>query len=136
VHTTVSMTRILVMTLNGLIFSVYYRVYTEDGAIPTKHPISSNNMYLGCIVAELVAPPHTASSIMRYISKIEEIDHSPKSKLFSNLSSKSPISDGIISILTSGCAGSMPEDPMAFLCSKSKFTKKLRVTYTGQSILN
>jgi hypothetical protein len=136
VHTTVSMTRILVMTLNDLIFSVYYRVYTEDGAIPTKHPTYSDDMYLGRIMAELVAPPHTATSIMRYISKIEEIDHSPKSKLFSDISSKSPMSDGIISILTSGCPGSMPENPMAFLRSKSKFTKKLEVITTGQLILN
>ena len=52
---------------------------------------------------------------MRCISKIEELDNTWQTQLFASISNKSLISEGHISILTSGFPGSTLEDPMAFV---------------------
>jgi hypothetical protein len=116
---------------------VYYQVYKKRGAIPSKHPVDSSDPYVGRINVDRIPPPHTAASISWCISKLEELDHSKQSQLFTSLSSESPIGEGHISILTSGCPGSMPEDLMAFVelpipvaspTAYSSFTKRMQVT--------
>jgi hypothetical protein len=94
--------------------------------VKSKQPADSNDPYVGCINVDSIPPPHAAASIMRCISKIEELDNTWQSQLFTNISSESPISEGHVSILTSDRPGSTPEDPMAFVELPSP-AKQLRV---------
>jgi len=96
---------------------VYYRVYNNHGAVLSKQPADPNDPSVGRIRADSVPPPHTAASIMRCISKTEELDNSEHSRLFLSVSSESPIGEGHISILASNRLGSTPDDPMAFVDS-------------------
>jgi len=94
---------------------LYYRVYQQYGAVPSRQPADSSDPYVGRISVDSVPPPHTAVSIMRCISKTEELANSKKLQLFINISSDSPIGDGHVSILASDCPGCTPEDPMVFV---------------------
>lgn len=90
-------------------------MYKQYGAVLSRQPADSSDPYVGRISVDSVPPPHTAVSIMRCISKTEELANSKKSQLFINISSDSPIGDGHVSILASDCPGCTPEDPMAFV---------------------
>jgi hypothetical protein len=96
---------------------VYYQIYKKHGAVTSKQPASSDDAYIGRISVDAVPPPHTATSIMRCISKIETLEMSAQSQLFTSISSKSPIGEGHVSILTSDPSrpGCTAEDPMAFV---------------------
>ena len=94
---------------------VYYRVYRNYGAVRSQHPAGSNDPSVGRINVDSVPPPHTATSVMRCISKAEKLDNSKQSQLFTSISSTSPIGEGHFSILTGDRPGSIPEDPMAFV---------------------
>jgi hypothetical protein len=107
---------------------VYYQVYKKRGAVPSKQPADPSDSYVGRISVDSVPPPHTAKSIIRCISKVEEIENSMQSQLFINISSESPIDEGYISILTSDRPGSTPEDPLAFVEPYPPFTNPMRVT--------
>jgi len=94
---------------------VYYQIHKQKrGAVLSKRPADSNDSYVGRISVDFIPPPHTAASIMRYISNIEELDGTRESQLFTSISGKSPI-EGHVSILTIDRPGSTPEDPMAFV---------------------
>jgi hypothetical protein len=94
---------------------VYYRLYSRDTAIPSKHPIFSNDRYIGRIDAIHVPPPHNAESIKRCIAIHEDIDHRCI-LLFSVLSSDTPISDqDRVPILAGTGSGSTPQEPMALV---------------------
>jgi hypothetical protein len=109
---------------------LYYQVYKAHGAIPSKQPADSNDPFVGRISIDSIPPPHTAATILRCISKAEELPNSRKSQLFTSISSESPIGDAHVSMLTGDRPGSTPDDPMAFLVSK--FAGQIRVT--GQHI--
>jgi hypothetical protein len=95
---------------------LYYRVYTQDGAVQSKHPVYSNDASLGRINANWVAPPHTAASIKRHLSKEEQIADHTCTSLFNNISSPSALADGdIVLILTGTGPGSSPGDPLALV---------------------
>jgi len=121
---------------------LYYRVYKPRGAVRSKRPAGSNNPFVGRISVDSFTPPHTATSIMRCISKAEELDNSKQSQLFTSISSKSPIGDGQVSILTSDRPGSTSDDPMAFVelptpvavpIPYPTFTKQIRLTHADAS---
>jgi hypothetical protein len=94
---------------------VYYRVYKIRGAIKSRRPVDSSQPWVGHISVDSIPPPHTAASIMRCISKAEEIDMSEDSQLWNSPSSDSPMGDGHVSILASRRPGATPEDPIAFV---------------------
>ena len=96
---------------------MFYRIYKDDGAVLSKQAANPNDPSVGRISVNSVPPPHTAVSIMRCISKTEQLDSSKPSQLFVNISSESPIGEGRVSILTSNRPGSTLEDPMAFVQS-------------------
>jgi len=117
---------------------LYYRLYRNYAAVRSKQPADSNNPSVGRISVDSVAPPHTAASIIRCISKIEGLDNSKQLQLFTSISSTSPIGEGHVSILTSNSPGSTPEDPMAFVELQTPaaiptpyptFTKRMRVIH-------
>ena len=98
--------------------SVYYRVYTQDGAIPTVNPVYSDDPYLGRILAKCVAPPPEASSIRRCLSNVENISTDIQTNLFIATSSKSPMNDtDRVSILEHTGPGYTANEPVALVIS-------------------
>jgi hypothetical protein len=103
-------------SLKHQIPSVYYRVYAEDGAIPTSHPVYSDDPYLGRISAKLVTPPQTAINLRHCLSGAENIDEDIPTILFVSASSQTPMDDtDRVPILAYPGPGCMPDDPMALV---------------------
>jgi hypothetical protein len=95
---------------------VYYRVYTEDGAIPSKHPINLSDLSLGRINIDVINPPHTIDSIKRCVSKAEQLRTTSSSKLFKNMESETPMDTAKVSVLGGGDRlGLSEEDPMVYV---------------------
>jgi hypothetical protein len=103
---------------------VYYLVYTENGARPSKQSVKFHDPHLGRVWAKQVTPPHTVASLKRCICEVEEISQSAciRGKLFDTTSSESPLSDGPISILTGDGPGSTPEEPIALFLTALDLT--------------
>ena len=99
------------------LFTVYYRIYTEDGAIPSKHPINSSDLSLGRINIDIITPPHTINSIKWCIAKAEQLGFGgTDSKLFRNMGSETPMDTGKVSVLGGGDRlGLGEEDPMVYV---------------------
>jgi hypothetical protein len=89
----------------------------------SKQPASSSDPYVGRLSVNSIPPPHTATSIMRRISKVEMLEMSTRSQLFTSISSELPMGEEHVSILTSGCPGSTPEDPLAFVVESKWLTQ-------------
>lgn len=107
-------------SLDDKLFSVYYRVYTEDGAIPSTNQVYSDDPHLGRILAELVAPPHIAISLKHCLLSVENIDVNTPSNLFISASSHTPMDDaGRVSILAYPGPGCTPNEPMALVVKLS-----------------
>jgi hypothetical protein len=86
-------------------------VYTKNRAIPLADPIYSDDLYLGHISADTVAPPHIANSIKYCISSAENIDEIRASTLFVSILSETPIGDtGCVLILEYPGPGCTPND--------------------------
>jgi len=99
---------------------LYYRLYTEEIAIPSKRPAFLANLYLGRVRAKSIAPPQTVLLIKRCLCKIEDISNYPGSTLFLSGSSRSPMDDGTrVSIFTPGGPGSTPEEPVELIVKLS-----------------
>jgi len=96
---------------------LYYRIYTEDGAIISKHPVDSEDLSLGRIDIVTIAPPHTITSIKLRIAKAEQLSRTWTAKLFADMSSESPIDPARISILTCDRPGCKPEKAMVYVHS-------------------
>jgi hypothetical protein len=109
---------------------VYYLVYQSHGAIESKQPADPHDPFMGRILVDSIPPPHTAASIKRCIVTSEELNNWKDSQLFVNVSRKSPMGKGHISILTSERPGYTPEDPMAFVeIPHPTFNRRMRVKY-------
>ncbi|KAJ7491366.1 hypothetical protein B0H11DRAFT_2008826 [Mycena galericulata] len=50
---------------------VYYRVYSLNGAIPSKTALNPGNPFMGRITARSIPPPHTVTSLKRCLVKAE-----------------------------------------------------------------
>jgi len=101
---------------------IYYRIYAEDGAIPSVNPVYTDDPSLGRIMAKIVAPPHTAISLKLCFSSVENIDEKIYTKLFVAASSQTPMDDdGSVSILghPGPGPGCTPNEPMAFVAMSS-----------------
>ena len=114
---------------------MYYRVYIKGHAVKSKKPADSAKPLVGRINVDSVPPPHTAASIIRCISKTEQLANLKYPQLYFNTESGSPIGDEHVSILTDSRPGSTAEDPIAFVESpdpppreqKRRTTKQMRV---------
>jgi hypothetical protein len=88
-----------------------------------------DDLYLGRILAKLITPPHTASSVGRCLSAVENIDNSTPARLFVSPSSQTPMNDATrLSITTYPGPGCTPNEPMALVCDA------VRSPLGGQSI--
>ena len=95
---------------------VYYRLYAEDGAMPSANPVYIDDPYLGRIPAELVAPPRTAKDVKLCLSGVEAIGDHIATKLFISASNPKPIADGhCVPISKYPGPGCVPNEPMALV---------------------
>jgi hypothetical protein len=99
---------------------VYYRIYAEDGAIPSKTPVAPGDPFLGRIKARSVPPPHTAKAVKRSIAKVENIKDRTSTSLFLTPYSQSPMGDADkVTILNRTGPGSTPQEPLALVAKMS-----------------
>ena len=104
------------------ILLAYYRIYSEDGAIPSKTPVAPGDPFIGRINSRSVAPPHTAEAIKFRIAKAEDINlNDPTTiRLFLSPYNQSPLDDTEkVNILDRTGAGSTPEEPLALVAKLS-----------------
>lgn len=102
--------------------TVYYRIYTENGAILSKQAIGSQCPSLGRINVEAIVPPSTIAHIKRCIAKAEQLGDVPSNELFVDMASKLPMpEDEYMSMSASDHPGSTPEDPMAYVHFSKKY---------------
>ena len=104
---------------------VYYRIYAEDGAIPSKAPATPGDPFIGRIKARSVPPPHrdTVQAVKRTISKVENIKDRTSPSLFLTPYSQSPMdnADKVTALnRTASGPGSTPQDPLAFVVKMSR----------------
>jgi hypothetical protein len=95
---------------------VYYVLYADDYALPSKVAFDPEESFLGRIRVDSVPPPHTPTSIKRCILRVEK---NPKlayrnTNLFVDTSCETPLDDGHISLRTDG-PGLSPDEPMAIV---------------------
>ena len=101
------------------ILLVYYRIYAEDGAIPSKTP-TTGYPFVGHIKARAVPPPHTAKAVKRRIAKVEDIKDPSSISLFLTPCSQSPMhDDDKVDILNCTGPGSTPQEPLALVAKMS-----------------
>ena len=100
---------------------VYYRIYAEDGAIPSNTAVTPGDPFIGRIKVGSVPPPRTAKIVKRYIAKLENIKDRGSTSLFLTSNSKSPIDDAekIITNLNGTGPGSTPQEPLALVAKMS-----------------
>jgi hypothetical protein len=97
---------------------VYYRVYTERGALLSKSSAETGDPSVGRILGRSVPPPHTAASLKRRISVAEEINDSSRANLFLSCTARSAMDDkDYVSLLTGTGPGLFPHEPMALVVS-------------------
>ena len=99
---------------------VYYRIYAEDGAIPSKTHDAPCDPFLGRIRIRSVPPPRTAKSVKYGIGKVENIKDRENTSLFLTPYSESPMEDADkITILNGTGPGSTPQKPLALVAKLS-----------------
>ena len=102
------------------ILLVYYRIYAEDGAIPSKTFADPGDPFLGRIKARSVPPPHTTKAIKRCIAKIENIKDRTSTSLFLTPYSQSLMEDDDkATTLNRTGLGSTPQEPLALVAKMS-----------------
>jgi hypothetical protein len=101
---------------------VYYRVYAEDGAIPSKTPVAPGYPFLGRIQVKSVSPPRNLNAVKSRIIKVENIrvKDGERTCLFLTPYSQSPM-DGAdkVSFLNGTGPGSTPQEPLALVAKLS-----------------
>ena len=105
---------------------MYYKIYTENGAILTKQPFYSQNPSLGYFNVDALPLPHTTASIKRYIALVEKFGCHISGQLYASVSSESPMSETRVSLTTNDFPGSNPKDPMVYVDFPSV---KIRATH-------
>ena len=98
-----------------LLREVYYLLYDEDYEIPSKVAIDPEEPSLGRIRADYVAPPHSAASIKRCISRVEGIPALAHANLFADISCDTPLKETHILFNRTDGPGLSPNDPMAIV---------------------
>jgi hypothetical protein len=94
---------------------VYYVVYAEDYAMPSKVAFDPDEPSLGRIRVDSVAPPHSLTSIRRCISRVERNPAiAYAANLFVDTSCKTPLKEGRISLRTDD-PGLGKSEPMAIV---------------------
>ena len=90
--------------------------------MPSKVAFDPEEPSLGRIRADSIAPPHSAASIKRCISRVERkpvLAWPGHADLFADTSCDTPFKEGHISILPTDGPGLSPDEPMAIVLVKN-----------------
>ena len=94
-------------------FSVYYRVYDDDGDIISKTSFNQNNPSLGRVNTLSVPPPHTVSSLKNRVIISEDLS-GHNVQLFKDEGSDSDMNDSdALTLLSDAFPGSIEDRPIA-----------------------
>ena len=94
---------------------VYYVVYDNGYAMPSKVAFDPEEPFLGRIRADSVAPPHSPTTIKQCISRAESNPAiAYRANLFVDTSCETPLKEGHISLCTDG-PDRNPDEPMAIV---------------------
>ena len=94
-------------------FSVYYRVYDDDGDIVSKTSFDENNPSLGRVNTLSLPPPHTVSSLKNRVITSEDLS-GHNVQLFADESSDSAINDSdALTLLSDTFPGFIEDRPIA-----------------------
>ena len=100
---------------------VFYRIYAEDGALPSKSPFSPGDPFLGRIKFGSVPPPRTAKTVKRSIAKVENLKDRESTSLFLSPYSQAPMDDvEKITIVNGTGPGSTAQEPLALVTTMSE----------------
>ena len=97
------------------LLGVYYRVFFDGGAVPTQHPATPDDPFLGRVLATSIAPPRNVDSITCGLMTHEDVvNHRDQSiGLYSTESGLSTVIDNSgIDILNHAGTGSTPGDAL------------------------
>ena len=130
---------VYLVSLKPAASTVYYRLYTKDGAAKSRTSFNKDDSSLGRVDTFFVAPPHTLSSLKCHIATVEGVS-TLDMQLYEEVGNDEPMVDSQrISLLADGHPGHNEECPMAAVCvnrdpwrayslQHPTFTKKLQVT--------
>lgn len=99
---------------------MFYRLYSENEAIRSKHYITPDDQSLARINADTIPPPHTAAALRRFLCAQEGFDPD-HSVLFLKRSDTEPAMDAeFISVLKGVGPGSSSNQPLALIVKVDK----------------
>jgi hypothetical protein len=103
--------------------AVYYRIYAEDGVIPSKTSATPSDYFLGRIKVTSVPPPHNANSLKRALAKVENVNIT-HTYLFITPYDPSPMEDSLkVTIFSNTGPGSLPQEPLALVAKLSELER-------------
>jgi len=106
--------------------TVYYRLYTKDGAIESINPLYYDYHFISRVLSKSVTPPHTAASLKKHLCSCEGFKATEKCDLHLSLSEKIPVEDSTRIPLRGGDGPGMSEsEPMALVIDVSIAEKRL-----------
>ena len=104
---------------------VFYRIYAEDGALPSKSPFSPDDPFLGRIKFGSVPPPRTAKTVKRSIAKVENLKDRESTSLFLSPYSQAPMDDvEKITIVNGTGPGSTAQEPLSLVTTMSESERR------------
>ena len=93
-----------------------------DGPLESINPIYSNDHYISRILSTSVRPPHTVTSLKRYLCKIEDVAFE-NCALYQSLSENTALKDSAhLSLRGISGPGSSVDDPMALVSSNKRLS--------------
>ena len=105
----------LLILTSWLLGEVYYLLYIDDYEKPLKAAFNPEEHSLGHIWADYVMPPHSLATIKLFISRVEGIPALAHTDIFADISCNTPLKEGPISNLGTGCPGLSPKKPMGIV---------------------
>ena len=94
-------------------FSVYYRIYDDDGDVVSKTSFDENNPSLGRVNTLSVPPPHTVFSLKNRVIASEDVSGHDV-QLFEDESSDAAMNDSdAFTLLSDTFPGFIEDQPMA-----------------------
>ena len=102
------------------LFSVYYRVYNEDGEIASKTSFDKTDTSLGRINMLCFSPPHHGASLKARLNQVEKISAFDV-KIYKDDSGENILGDNdVVDLLSDTYPGVTADEPMAIVCSPQK----------------
>lgn len=120
---------------NIFLLLVYYKLFDEKRQSEVRHPIYSNNPYIGRVDANVIPPPHNAASLVQCICAKEgkgfgidyENGDAYSTELYKTISSPvALILSEPLPLLSAERPGSKPQEPMVL---KVAYEGMLKSTY-------